>query len=217
MTSDEVALLIPQYEWVIMDEEQKDELMSKLVLPHYMEMMDDGVKLTPTWWAEKLGASPAAIKNRVQRLKASQNDGSDSVPTWPKNKERAAAQVAREEPEQLVAKLTPTELDALAAAAHQAQMKNIREANEQATESLDDAAYDEIRDGITEIEDRSTIELDELFTALSRVRVKGIERLVANASAGERRSWAERLPEEIAMLQLIIDLCKTRKLEAVNG
>jgi hypothetical protein len=67
----DVAALIPRYSWEIMDEEQRDDLMKNVVLPRYMETTADGVQLGPTAWAEMVGASPAAIKSRIQRLQTS--------------------------------------------------------------------------------------------------------------------------------------------------
>jgi hypothetical protein len=68
----EVTALIPRHAWSLMDEDQRDALMREVVLPRYMAVTADGVKLGPSWWAGAVGASPAAIKNRVQRLRQSQ-------------------------------------------------------------------------------------------------------------------------------------------------
>ena len=67
---EQVVSLIPQYSWSLMTEEQKDELMSGIVLPRYMATTSDGTKLTPTVWGAILGATAASIRGRVDRLKA---------------------------------------------------------------------------------------------------------------------------------------------------
>jgi len=76
---EQVINLIPQYSWSLMTEEQRDELMSGIVLPRYMATTSDGTKLTPSVWAAILGATPTAIKMRVHRLKASQKSDASTV------------------------------------------------------------------------------------------------------------------------------------------
>lgn len=71
-TLEEVVAMIPRYSWEIMDEEQKDDLMEKVVLPRYMKTTADGTKLTPTAWGRMVGATPKALESRVRRLKQSQ-------------------------------------------------------------------------------------------------------------------------------------------------
>lgn len=68
----EIAALIPQYSWEIMDEEQRDDLMEKIVLPRYMKTTADGVQTGPTFWSELLGATSNAIQKRIERLRQSQ-------------------------------------------------------------------------------------------------------------------------------------------------
>jgi hypothetical protein len=102
-TAADVLALIPQYSWEIMDESQRDDLMTKVVLPRYMKRTHDGVQLTPKWWGQAVGASPAAIKNRVLRLRQSQKQANGSVAVRPEaelHTERAARRVLRN-PEQL--------------------------------------------------------------------------------------------------------------------
>lgn len=72
-TAAEIAALIPKYSWEIMDEEQRDALMSEVVLPRYMSTTADGVQTGPTFWAEMVGATAEAIRKRVQRLRESQS------------------------------------------------------------------------------------------------------------------------------------------------
>lgn len=68
----DVAAMVPRYSWEIMDEQQRDELMAKIVLPRYRKTTADGVKLGPSAWAKMLGASAKAVESRVYRLKQSQ-------------------------------------------------------------------------------------------------------------------------------------------------
>lgn len=76
-TAAEIAALIPRYSWEIMDEEQRDDLMAKVVLPRYMMTTADGIQTGPTFWAEMVGATAHAIRGRVQRLRQSQNETED--------------------------------------------------------------------------------------------------------------------------------------------
>jgi len=75
-TADEVAALIPRYSWELMDEEQRDALMEKVVMPRHGLTTRDGVTLTYGWWGDAIGAHPEAVKSRIQRLRAklSQDD-----------------------------------------------------------------------------------------------------------------------------------------------
>ena len=69
-TAAEVAALIPRYSWELMDEEQRDTLMEKVVLPRHGEVTTDGVTLTYRWWGDAIGAHPEAVKSRILRLRA---------------------------------------------------------------------------------------------------------------------------------------------------
>jgi hypothetical protein len=105
-TAAQVAALIPRYLWELMDEEQKDALLEKVILPRYMQTTHDGVELSPKWWAQQVGASAKAIQSRVYRLqhkaRASANAGS-STPSWNDTVgSRVTRQALRERPEQFV-------------------------------------------------------------------------------------------------------------------
>lgn len=177
--------------------------------------------------ADKAGVPDSwkALEGRVTRKRAKAANQADSSTTSTESDKAAVRHTRRvlrgateQQIEDLVGDLPPEKIEALASAAHKAQMKKIRASAAAADEPLLTHEDEQrLRERHAEIEDNSTIEMAELFSALSRVRVKGIEKLVANASARERREWQERLPEEIALLQFALDLCKTRKLEAVNG
>lgn len=106
----DVAALIPRYSWEIMDEEQRDDLMGRVVLPRYMETTADGVQLGPTAWGEMVGATAHAIRGRVQRLQASQNsgDGERARTESQKSSVRHARTVLRNAPPEEIAELLDT-------------------------------------------------------------------------------------------------------------
>jgi hypothetical protein len=137
-TLSDVAALIPRYSWEIMDEQQKDDLMEKVVLPRYMETTADGVQLGPKAWAEMVGASPAAVKNRVQRLQTSQQEkgatGARAPWTQGQREQRNARAVLRDAPleqvEQIIAALPKERQQAIGAAAGHEYMKARQEYTE---------------------------------------------------------------------------------------
>jgi len=145
-TAAQVAALIPRYSWELLDEEQKDTLLEKVILPRYMQRTHDGVTLNSGWWSEQVGASPAAIKSRVQRLqnKAKAANGKGSSTPWKQDVgRRVTRQALREEPKvyapQIAAALGDPEvlaavIDAhpnidfeLITAAHQTRTERIRQ------------------------------------------------------------------------------------------
>jgi len=94
---EQVINLIPKYSWSLMDEEQKDELMSGIVLPRYMATTSDGTKLTPSIWGAILGTTAKAIEGRVRRLrqKASQNSTEARPPNSLTENEQAGLRSAK--------------------------------------------------------------------------------------------------------------------------
>lgn len=95
-TAGQVAAEIPRFSWLLMDEEQRDDLMENVVLPRYMKTTVDGVQLGPTWWAEAVGATMSAIENRVRRLrKAQDSEGVESSRSGPTSTQRASVRSAR--------------------------------------------------------------------------------------------------------------------------
>jgi hypothetical protein len=109
----DVAALIPRYSWEIMDEEQKDRLMEKIVVPRYMETTADGVQLGPKTWAELLDTTAAAITNRVYRLNQAKSTVARAEPEWKVTARRHARQVLREStPEQIADILSEPEVAA---------------------------------------------------------------------------------------------------------
>jgi hypothetical protein len=77
--------------------------------------------------------------------------------------------------------------------------------------------YAEIRDRMDEIPERYSLVMLDVLTSVSKLKVATVEKVIANATARERREWGERLPEAIALLQLADDLCKARELKAVTN
>lgn len=77
----EVAALIPRYQWELMDEGQRDDLIEQIVLPRYMKTTSDGVQMGPKWWGDLVGASQPAVKNRIQRLQKGEKPGDDAGST----------------------------------------------------------------------------------------------------------------------------------------
>lgn len=134
--------------------------------------------------------------------------------------ERHAKSVLRnagaDQVEGILADLPPEAVDRVAAAAHKRQIETVRKAAAGDGDGLSAEDYEVLREQKEEIRRRSTLVMHETLTALSRLRVEGVEQQVKNASTAERRDWAERLPEDIALLQLALDLCKTVKLQAVS-
>lgn len=123
-TAAEIAALIPQYSWAIMDEEQRDDLVARVVLPRYMRTTVDGVSLGPTFWAEAVGASAAAIRNRILRLQQSRisaNDERSRADFTPaqKSAQRHAKTVLSdpEQRERVIGQLAAREVEELARAA----------------------------------------------------------------------------------------------------
>lgn len=116
---------------------------------------------------------------------------------------------------EVMASLSPERIAVVAQTAHEAHLKSIRHLAV-GRDTLTDADYGKARGRMEDVRANSTIEMQELFTALSRLRVRGVEDVIAKAGSAERRQWATRLPDEIALLQLALDLCKTTKLEAVR-
>lgn len=220
----DVTALIPRYSWEIMDEEQRDELMAKVVLPRYMKTTSDGVQLGPTAWAEMVGATARAIESRVYRLRqqASRNEGEleHARRLDDARRHRATRQTLREaDPKQvreIVRSLPPYALNELTAATHEAQTERIRDRAVATTLTISNEDEGALADRFASIHDRSILTMQECFVSLSKVRVFGAEKLVENANAKERREWSERLPDDIAVLQLVLDLCKTARLRPVK-
>lgn len=99
-TFSDVVALMPRYSWEIMDEEQRDDLMAKVVLPRYMKTTADGVQLGPKTWATMLGASAGAVRKRIERL---QNKGTtERTRTLEQSRKRHARSYLRQaSPEQI--------------------------------------------------------------------------------------------------------------------
>lgn len=123
----DVAALIPRFQWELMDEELRDAFIEGLVFPRYMKTTTDGVQLGPKAWGEWVGASPSAIKSRVQRLQKRQvseeHEGSSTLSSSDAAARRHARRVLRDADADTVreiAKALPTaQLDAVSEAVHE--------------------------------------------------------------------------------------------------
>lgn len=117
-TAAEVAALIPRYSWELMDEEQRDALMAQVVLPRYMKTTSDGIQMGPSWWADRVGATSAAIESRVRRLRSSEKQKeTDSARALSPSRIRHARAAIEEDPEAVVQALTPKQRAAVVKAA----------------------------------------------------------------------------------------------------
>lgn len=83
----EIGEEVSRQSWVLLDEDERDDLMRNVIVPRWGETTADGVVLKATAWARMLGATEPAIKNRYQRLTRSEAEstsddtGSPSEPT----------------------------------------------------------------------------------------------------------------------------------------
>lgn len=59
---------LTRFTWEVMDEEQRDEVMNKVVLPRWGKTTRDGHMLKGTLWAEILGTTVRTIEARHHRL-----------------------------------------------------------------------------------------------------------------------------------------------------
>lgn len=102
-TAAEVAAEIPRYSWELMDEDQRDDLMKKVVLPRHGKVTSDGVTLTYNWWADTLGTTYSTVEQRIKRLRAKKSDNGGSSQAKPtrsqKSQIRGARWAIREHPE----------------------------------------------------------------------------------------------------------------------
>lgn len=211
----DVSALIPRYSWEIMDEAQRDELMRNVVLPRYMCTTADGVQLGPTAWADMVGASAKSIESRVYRLRQSQKSDGDTPASTLSDQaaHRHARRVLRgadaDTLAELIEDLPADRVEAIAQAAHKRQVSDIRGKTDGAL-PLDGARekFDRL--------DRSWLLVNEMLIAFGRVRVAGIDEIVENLTATQRRELTERIPDIIAMLQHAEALAKTTKLKAVS-
>jgi hypothetical protein len=105
-TYEQVLEEVGRVSWLLLDEEQRDDLMTKVVVPQWGKVTLDGVTLKGTKWAEILGTTESTIKNRYQRLCRSKDlsegagSGSAAVPTPRQQKDiREARSAIRKYPE----------------------------------------------------------------------------------------------------------------------
>jgi hypothetical protein len=159
----DVTALVPRYSWEIMDEEQRDELMAKIVLPRYKKTTADGVKLGPSAWAEMFGVPSAdTIRKRVERLKEGQErlagKRTTSEPEWVRVDRRAMKRQLREsDPEELAEILRSDQKIATNVAKAAIRSQEIREdevrreQKERAPELVHRAGFNEIAGDLVRI------------------------------------------------------------------
>jgi len=207
----DVEHLIPRYSWEIMDEQQKDDLMKKVILPRYMKTTMDGVQLGPTVWSEMLGATMSAIESRVRRLRSSQsNDNETSARRFPASTERAARQVLREaSPDEITALvdgLTPTQAAKIAAAADRKVQEHGKLERKKSETRLRADIGDGVSDALQEQQQIHDAE-GELFKA--RRALRDAVALFTEANLEDiRDAWREDLLKTIDDLTARIEMCR---------
>jgi hypothetical protein len=104
-TYEEVRELLQTASWELMDEEQRDDLMVRVVVPRWGKVTQDGVALKGTAWAKLLGTTEVIVKNRYYRLQerlqgADQDEAERALPTETHKKAiRGARSAIRKHPE----------------------------------------------------------------------------------------------------------------------
>jgi hypothetical protein len=175
----DVAALIPRYSWEIMDEQQKDDLMAKVVLPRYMETTSDGVQLGPKAWAKLLGTTASAITNRVYRLNQAESPIALAHWTEGAREQRNARAVLREVPE-IVAHLTPAEQRKLATVLDTESAKRQKEHERVAKQKEREHLGDEVVDGL---EAREELQSTEYLLIKARGNLRGFVKHVGEIGA----------------------------------
>jgi hypothetical protein len=79
----DIEALAQRVSWELMDEDQRDAFMTKVVVPRWGKTTSDGVVLKATAWARMVGATVDTIDGRYKRLRRSeaQKDRSHLAPT----------------------------------------------------------------------------------------------------------------------------------------
>lgn len=90
-TYEEVRELLQTASWELMDEEQRDDLMLRVVKPRWGKTTADGFVLKATAWAKLLGTTEETIRGRYRRL--DQEEPASS--TAPAPNQRASIRSAR--------------------------------------------------------------------------------------------------------------------------
>lgn len=211
-TFSDVAALIPRYSWEIMDEEQKDALMEKVVLPRYMDTTADGVKLGPTAWAEMVGATAEMIRKRVERLRESQKAASEgrTLAHWTERtrEQRNTRAVLRKVPE-IVTELTPAEQRKIATVLDTEAAKRQHERKQAAKKKEREHLGDETVDGL---EAREELQSTEYLLIKARGNLRGFVKHLGeigldNTPEGWRAScldWIEDLEGHLGMARVLL-------------
>jgi hypothetical protein len=101
-TYEEVRELLQTVSWEIMDEEQRDDVMRKVVVPRWGATTADGVELKGTAWARMLGTTEPTVRKRVVRIRAADQGKpaqADEPTESQKSQIRGAKAALRQHPE----------------------------------------------------------------------------------------------------------------------
>jgi hypothetical protein len=93
-TYEDVRGLLQTASWEVMEEDQRDDVIAKVVLPRWGKVTKDGVVLKGTAWAKLLGTTEATIRNRVARLQAA-DQGKSASASGPQPNQRASIRSAK--------------------------------------------------------------------------------------------------------------------------
>ena len=94
-TYDDVRGLLQTASWEVMDEDQRDDVIAKIVVPRWGKTTADGVVLKGTAWGKLLGTTMSVIEARVRRLRASDQGKSASASNGPQPNQRASIRSAK--------------------------------------------------------------------------------------------------------------------------
>jgi hypothetical protein len=92
-TYEEVREKLQTASWELMDEEQRDNLMEKVIVPRWGKVTHDGVVLNDAAWAQALGVNRKLINSRRRRIEA--RDQGEPASATPAPNQRASIRSAR--------------------------------------------------------------------------------------------------------------------------
>lgn len=92
----DIEALAHRVTWELMDEAQRDEFMTKIVVPRWGKTTSDGVVLKGTAWANLIGTSEPTVRNRYLRLtRRSETDSGRSPADAPTESQKGNMRGAR--------------------------------------------------------------------------------------------------------------------------
>ena len=116
-TYDDVRGLLQTASWEVMDEDQRDDVIAKIVVPRWGKVTTDNVELKGTAWAKLLGTTVSTIKQRVARIQAADQgkpDDGGRPAAQPAGQMRSAKASIKKHPELAGALLADPEVAAAA-------------------------------------------------------------------------------------------------------